>query len=278
MSIADDSTHDEGTHDGTDDNVAAPSTSPRELAIEARGLTRRFGTKTVVDHIDLSVARGSFFAMLGPNGAGKTTTVRMLTGLLAPSEGTIRILDRSLERDDLQIKKQVGVVPDDLALFDRLSLWEHVTMVGEVYELPEPEIRARGESLLEFLDLSASRDTMAGEASTGMRKKLALALALLHRPDVLFLDEPFEAIDPTSGRHLRSLLERLAQRGVTIFLTSHILEIVERLADEVVILREGKIARHLRKADWTSGASLEAHFLEATGGRAESGVDLDWLL
>ena len=249
-----------------------------ELAIEARGLTRRFGSRTAVDGIDLAVPRGAFFALLGPNGAGKTTTVRMLTGLLHPSAGTVRILDRSLEHDDLPIKRQIGVVPDDLALFDRLTVWEHVTMVGEVYDLSPDETRARGESLLEFLDLHSSRDVVAGEASTGMRKKLALALALLHRPEVLFLDEPFEAIDPISGRHLRSLLEQLAARGVTIFLTSHILEIVERLADHVAILHQGRLARQITRAEWSGDRSLEAQFFEATGGSARSGVDLDWLL
>ena len=249
-----------------------------ELAIEARGLTRRFGSKTAVDRLDLAVPRGAFFALLGPNGAGKTTTVRMLTGLLAPDEGSIRILGRSLERDDLPIKRQVGVVPGDLALFDRLTVWEHVAMVGEVYELSPEETRARGESLLEFLDLTSAHDVAAGEASTGMRKKLALALALLHRPELLFLDEPFEAIDPISGRHLRSLLEQLAARGVTILLTSHILEIVERLADHVAILHQGSIARLLTRAEWSGARSLESHFFEATGGDARSGVDLDWLL
>lgn len=262
----------------TAETISNPPSPTGEPAIAVRGLTRRFGAKIAVDSLTFDVPRGSFFALLGPNGAGKTTTFRMLTGLLEPSEGDATVLGRSVARYDFEVKRAIGVVPDDLALFDRLTLWEHVTLVGQVHGLEEAEVARRGASLLELLDLAPERETLAGEASTGMRKKLALALALLHRPELLFLDEPFEAIDPISARHLRSLLQRLARRGVTVFLTSHILEIVSRVADHAAILSEGRLARTLRRAEWEETDALETLFLEATGGTTESEADLDWLL
>ncbi|MFH1845261.1 MAG: ABC transporter ATP-binding protein, partial [bacterium] len=190
-----------------------PPPASSQPIIETRGLVRRFGDKVAVDGIDLAVPRGSFFGFLGPNGAGKTTTVRMLTGLLAPTAGEALIDGRSIEQDPVAIKQQIGVVPDSLALFDRLSLWEHLTMVGRIHGLSQTETESRGQELLTLLGLWDDRGVYAVDASHGMRKKTALAIALLHAPELLFLDEPFEGIDPIAGKVLRDLLRRLSRRG-----------------------------------------------------------------
>lgn len=247
-------------------------------SIEIAGLSRRFGDFTAVDDISLGIPRGSFFGFLGPNGAGKTTTLRMLTGLLPPSEGVVRIEGLAVNGDAVAVKRRIGVVPDDLALFDRLTIWEHLTLVGGIYGLSPDETAARAEDLLRLLDLEGRRGTFAVDCSHGMRKKLALAMALIHNPAVLFLDEPFEGIDPLAGRHIRELLSELAGRGVTIFLTSHILEIVERLADRVAIIAEGRIALdtsldELREQD----RSLEQAFIAAVGDTDGERPELSWL-
>jgi ABC-2 type transport system ATP-binding protein len=246
--------------------------------IETRGLVRRFGDKVAVAGIDLAVPRGSFFGFLGPNGAGKTTTVRMLTGLLAPTEGEALIGGRSIREHPVEIKRRIGVVPDTLALFDRLSLWEHVTLVGRVHGLSKSETESRGEELLTLLGLWEDRGVYATDASHGMRKKTALAIALLHAPDVLFLDEPFEGIDPIAGKVLRDLLRLMSSRGTTIFLTSHILEIIERLVDRVAVIVRGRIElvdslENLQRG----GRTLEEAFITAAGADQTREVDLSWL-
>ncbi len=246
--------------------------------IRTRGLTRRFGDKTAVAGIDLDVPRGSFFGFLGPNGAGKTTTVRMLTGLLAPTAGEALIEGRSLDRDAVAIKRRIGVVPDNLALFDRLSLWEHLTLVGRIHGLSRADTESRGEQLLTLLGLWDERGVYAMDASHGMRKKTALAIALLHSPRVLFLDEPFEGIDPIAGKVLRDLLRRLSAGGTTIFLTSHILEVIERLVDRVAVIVKGEIALDEELATLQRGGrTLEDAFIEAAGSGPGEEVDLSWL-
>jgi len=254
-----------------------PTAAP---VIVARGLVRTFGDKTAVAGIDLSVPAGSFFGFLGPNGAGKTTTLRMLTGLLAPSAGEAEIAGRSILREPVVVKRLIGVVPDTLALFDRLSLWEHLTLVGQVYGLSRTETEARGRDLLQLLGLWDDRGAYAVDASHGMRKKLALALALIHAPRILFLDEPFEGIDPIAGKVLRDLLRRLSGRGTTIFLTSHILEIIERLVDRLAIIVRGEIVLADRLAVLQQGGrTLEEIFIAAAGADSHAGeeVDLRWL-
>ena len=248
------------------------------FAVETHHLTRKFGDYTAVDDIHLKVPHGSFFAFLGPNGAGKTTTLRMLTGLLQPSEGDASVVGLSIRNDLVEIKKHIGVVPDDLALFNRLSIWEHLTMCGRIHSLSQSETHTRGEDLLNLLQLWDDRGKYVVDCSHGMQKKLALAIALIHNPRVLFLDEPFEGIDPIAGRSIRDLLVTMAKRGITIFLTSHILEIVERLADRVAIIAEGRIVAEeslvkLRQA----GTTLESLFIEAVGSSDEEAPELSWL-
>jgi ABC-2 type transport system ATP-binding protein len=192
--------------------------------IEILSLTKRFGSFTAVDEVTLSIDTGTIFGFLGPNGSGKSTTVKMLTGLLQPTSGDALIDGLSIQHNSLEIKSRIGVLPEDLALFNSLTIWEHLKLSGPVYGLSQNETESRAEQLLNYLELWTERHTFVEQASFGMRKKCALVMALLHNPKVLFLDEPFEGIDPVSSRSMKDLLLLMSQRGVTIFLTSHILE------------------------------------------------------
>jgi ABC-2 type transport system ATP-binding protein len=209
--------------------------------IEARGLTKRFGSFTAARNLNLRVPRGTIFGFLGPNGSGKSTTVKMLTGLLTPTEGEALINGETVAVENIALKHRIGVLPEDDALFRALTIWEHLEMSGPLYGLSHVETEARATQLLRHLDLWQERGTYIEQASFGMRKKCALAMALLHNPRVLFLDEPFEGIDPGSSRNIKDLLLTLAQKGATIFLTSHILEVVERLVDQYAIIIDGEI-------------------------------------
>jgi ABC-2 type transport system ATP-binding protein len=202
-------------------------------------LTRRFGAQLAVDGIDLRVSRGSFYGFLGENGAGKSTTISMLTGLLAPTSGTMRVLGR--EAGD-EVKRRVGVVPDGLLLFDRLTGREHLIFVARLFGLDRIEGARRADELLEAMELSNDSRKLVADYSFGMRKKLALAAALIHGPELLFLDEPFEGVDAVAKASLTALLADLVQRRrLTIFITSHVLEVVERLCDHVGVIHRGRL-------------------------------------
>ena len=209
--------------------------------IEARGLTRQFGDLIAVNNVTLNVPRGAIFGFLGPNGSGKSTTVKMLTGILEPSRGDAWIDGRSVRASTIEIKKKIGVVPEELALFDSLTIWEHVKMAGAIYGLNRADTEARAGQLLQYLDLWSTRHTFIDQASYGMRKKCALAMAVIHNPKVLFLDEPFEGIDPASSRNMKDLLQLMTARGATIFLTSHVLEVVERLVQSFAVIVDGAV-------------------------------------
>ena len=249
------------------------------LAIETQNLTRDFDGRRAVDGLTLSVARGCFFGFLGPNGAGKSTTIKMLTGLLAPSGGSIRILgeDVSDPARHVEVKRRVGVVPENLGLFDNLTAWEYLTFVGRMYELPVNVLAQRREELLEMMDLARETKKLTLEYSHGMKKKLALAAALLPNPDLLFLDEPFEGVDAVASAMLREPLRRAVERGATIFLTSHVLEIVEKLCTDVAIIAQGRIVVAGPLAELKGDGSLEQRFLEAVGGDAPAKQQLSWL-
>ena len=249
------------------------------MTIEIKNLKKSFGKKEAVKGINLTVPQGSFFGFLGPNGAGKTTTIRMITGLLAPTEGDAILAGHSIITEEFAAKRGIGVVPDDLALFDRLSMLEHLTMVGRIYGLSKDDTLSRSEDLLTVMGLWEERGTFAGDSSHGMRKKLALAMAIIHKPSILFLDEPFEGIDPLAGKVLRQLLQRMSDGGTTIFLTSHILEIIEKLVDHVAIIVDGEIALNSSMANLnTEGRTLEQAFGDAAGDLAKnSELELPWL-
>ncbi|MHC4144401.1 MAG: ABC transporter ATP-binding protein [Planctomycetota bacterium] len=246
------------------------------LAIETNGLTRCFGDLRAVD---LRVEAGKFYGFLGPNGAGKSTTIKMLTGLLAPTSGTMHILGEQVDDPDKarQIKRRVGVVPEELALFDNLTAREYLTFIGRMYKLPEVTVDERSEELLAMMDLDNEEKKLTLEYSHGMKKKLTLAAALIPNPDLLFLDEPFEGVDAVASRVLRDTLKRCVQLGATVFLTSHVLEIVERLCTDVGIIAEGKLVRQSSMDEIRAAGSLEERFLEAVGSDHVERQKLSWL-
>jgi len=244
--------------------------------IETNNLTKQFGRLVAVNNLNLEIPRGTIFGFLGPNGSGKSTTVKMLTGLLQPTAGEAFIAGESIFSSPLPVKQMIGVLPEDLALFDSLTIWEHLLLSGPIYGLTKSETASRGEQLLKYLDLWQSRKTFVDEASAGMRKKCGLAMALLHNPRVLFLDEPFEGIDPVSSRNIKDLLQLMASKGATIFLTSHILEVVERLVQSFAIIVAGEIVCSQTVAETLrSGDTLEELFFKhVVRYKAE---DLEWI-
>src|SRR5688572_1015030 len=250
------------------------------LAIETRQLTRYFDSFCAVDRVNLAVESGTFYGFLGPNGAGKSTTIKMLTGLLAASSGEILVLGRNMldPHDALEAKRRIGVVPEDLALFDNLTAREHLTFVGRMYLLPKDVIRKRIDELLHLLGLQYDEKKLTLEYSHGMKKKLALAAALLPNPDLLFLDEPFEGVDAVTSRVIRDLLAGYVARGSTVFLTSHVLEIVERLCTHVGIIVRGRLVEQVATDEVRRrGQSLEELFLRTAGADAAAPRTLSWL-
>ena len=251
-----------------------------DLAVQTNDLTRRFGELAAVDGIDLAVPRGTMYGFLGPNGAGKSTTIKCLTGLLRPSGGTMRILGLDPAADAIAVKRQVGVIPEEQALFERLTAVETLSFVGQVHGLERATIQTRAGELLDLLDLSPAANQLVADYSHGMRKKLALAVAVLPAPRLLFLDEPFEGIDAVASRQIKEMLHQFVARGGTVFLTSHILEIVERLADHIGVIHHGKLVAQDSMAALCSGAggkTLEEIFLDLVGADDAAKPALDWL-
>ncbi|MGI9069029.1 MAG: ABC transporter ATP-binding protein [Pyrinomonadaceae bacterium] len=260
-------------------------------AVETTNLVRQFGDFVAVDNLNLTLRRGSFFGFLGPNGAGKSTTIKMLTGLLAPTSGRVRVLGRDIATEPLEVKRRIGVVPEDLNLFERLTGAEMLAFTGRMYGLGKTEIAERSPELLDLMELRDDPKKLIVEYSHGMKKKLSLACALIHRPEVLFLDEPFEGVDAIASRTLKDLLSRLTARGLTVFLTSHVLEIVERLCSDIAIISQGKLLAagsldELRKGihmdgdgQQTGPISLEEYFIHIVGGDRHSSEEevLQWL-
>lgn len=260
-------------------------------AIETRGLTRRFGALTAVEDVTLQVTAGQFFGFLGPNGAGKSTTIKMLTGLLEPSSGSIEILGQRFRAGSLELKRQIGVVPEGMALLGRLTAPEYLHFVGGMYGLDRGTTQRRTEELLEFMQLANESRKLVTDFSHGMQKKLALAAAVIHGPKVLFLDEPFEGVDAIAAGMLKAMLQGMISRGATIFLTTHVLEIVERLCSHVAIISKGRlvangsleelragVASQLPGMDAGQRLTLEEMFLAIVGaGGAEPTQELSWL-
>jgi ABC-2 type transport system ATP-binding protein len=236
------------------------------LAIETEALSRFFDGRPAVEDLSLAVPAGAFYGFLGPNGAGKSTTIRMLTGLLAPTSGRARVLGLDLATGALDVKRRIGVVPDGLALFERLSGAEQLRIHGQLYGLGRREAARRADELLAALELVPDAGKLVQEYSHGMKKKLALGCALIHGPELLFLDEPFEGIDAVAVSGIRRLLQDLVARGaMTIFLTSHVLEVVERLVTHVGIIRGGRLAAQGTLAEVRGAATLEEVFIRTVG-------------
>jgi len=259
-------------------------------AIATQGLRRTFGPLTAVDNVNLVVEAGQFFGFLGPNGAGKSTTIKMLTGLLAPSAGTIEVLGTDLVANPVAVKQQIGVVPEGMALAGRLTGPEYLNFVGRMYGLTRETAAQRAVELLEFMQLANESKKLVADYSHGMQKKLALAAAVIHAPKVLFLDEPFEGVDAIAAGTLKSMLQGMISRGATIFLTSHVLEIVERLCSHVAIINRGQLVAQGSLDELRSGVQAQVHdqsgsekltleeiFLQVVGGAKETGQELSWL-
>src|SRR5215475_11643383 len=243
-----------------------------EIAIATEKLTRRFGELVAVDGINLQVEAGQFFGFLGPNGAGKSTTIKMLTGLLVPTVGRVSLLGMDFAQHPVEVKRQIGVVPEGMGLFERLTAPEYLDFVGRMYGLDKATTRKRSDELLEFMQLADRSRTLIADYSHGMQKKLALAAAVIHGPRILFLDEPFEGVDALAAGALKELLGRMTERGVTIFLTSHVLEIVERLCSHVAIIHRGRLVAQGSLEELRRGVpgeagtqTLEAIFLSIVG-------------
>lgn len=257
-------------------------------AVETIRLTKQFGSNIAVDALDLAVDEGEFYGFLGPNGAGKSTTIKMLVGLLRPTSGTARICGVDMWQDPLRAKALIGVLPEGLNLYERLSGREFVRFAGAMYGLPEADVATRTDELLDRLDLLDAADKLIVDYSQGMRKKTALAAAIIHAPRVLFLDEPFEGVDAISGSAIREILQRLRGGGTTIFFSSHILEVVERLCTRIGVighgqlLAQGSVSELRRLAQTGEESSLEEVFLKTVGapGNAAEGTGergLAWL-
>ena len=250
-----------------------PDSTP---AVEVRDLVKIYGNKAAVDGLTLTVAQGCFFGFLGPNGAGKTTTIKMLMGLAPPTSGSISLMGLEMPRDALAIKQQIGLVPDDSLLFDHLTGGEFIEFVGRVYGLDRKQAHDRAQELLDLFELAGQPKKLIAEYSKGMRKRVAMAAALIHRPRLFLMDEPFEGVDAVGARLMKDILLEQVRHGATIFLTSHVLEVVERLCDRVAIIHEGKLIREGSMAELRAGETLEDAFVRAIG-VDRAAETLDWL-
>ena len=258
-----------------------------DAAILTENLTRRFGDLAAVQDVNLRVEAGQFYGFLGPNGAGKSTTIKMLTGLMAATSGRMQILGLDLSTHLVDVKRQIGVVPEGMALFGRLTGAEYLNFAGRMYGLDRNTAARRAAELLEFMELVDHPKTLITDYSHGMQKKLAMAAAVIHGPKVLFLDEPFEGVDAIASGTLKAMLQRMTARGATIFLTSHVLEIVERLCTHVGIINGGRLVAQGSLNELRSGIaheaipgermSLEEFFLKAVGGPRTVAQELSWL-
>jgi len=246
-------------------------------AIRIRELRKLYGPKAAVDGLSLEVPRGSFFGFLGPNGAGKTTTIRMLMGLAPPTSGAIELLGLPMPESALEIKARIGLVPDESLLFDHLTGHEFLDFAGRMYGLDRGVVRSRARELLAVFELDAQPRQLIAEYSKGMRKRLAMAAALIHRPQLFLLDEPFEGVDAVGARLMKDILLEQVRQGATIFLTSHVLEVVERLCQRVAIISGGRLLLEADMADVRTGTeTLEDAFVRLVGTERSPGA-LAWL-
>jgi ABC-2 type transport system ATP-binding protein len=246
-------------------------------AIAIRDLHKVYGSKAAVDGLSLSVPRGCFFGFLGPNGAGKSTTIRMLTGLIPATSGTIELLGMPMPGQEVEIKKRIGLVPDESLLFDRLTGLEFLEFVGRMYGLARPVAKERAAALIDLFELADAPRKLIAEYSKGMRKRAAMAASLIHHPDLFLMDEPFEGVDAVGARLMKDILLDQVRRGATIFLTSHVLEVVERLCDRVAIIHDGKVVIEGAMDDLRAGSeTLEDVFVRVVGAD-RAFARLDWL-
>ncbi|MFC0864522.1 ABC transporter ATP-binding protein [Sphaerimonospora cavernae] len=246
-------------------------------ALEITGLVKRFGEKVAVDRVDLNVPPGSFYGLVGQNGAGKTTTLSMAVGLLRPDDGTAQIFGADVWADPTRAKALVGVLPDGLAMPERLTGREVLTYLGLLRGLPPEVVAERAEELLAVLELDQADKTLVIEYSTGMRKKIGLATALLHAPRLLVLDEPFEAVDPVSAATIKTILRGFVAGGGSIVLSSHVMALVEQLCDHVAVIDKGRVAAAGTLSQVRGSQTLEDRFVELVGADDGEAKELSWL-
>ncbi|MGH2588059.1 MAG: ABC transporter ATP-binding protein [Dehalococcoidia bacterium] len=259
------------------DIQAAVSAGQQAPALQIAGLSKTFGEKVAVDHVDLTVPAGTFYGMLGPNGAGKTTLLSMAVGLLRPDAGSARIFGIDVWTDPVQAKALIGVLPDGLALPERLTGRELLTYLGLLRGLEKQTVTNRAGELLQVLELDDAEQTLVIEYSTGMRKKIGLAVALLHAPRLLVLDEPFESVDPVSAATIRAILQRFVAGGGSVVISSHVMALVEQLCDHVAVIDRGRVVAAGPLEQVREGGTLEAAFVELVGARAAGTEGLAWL-
>jgi ABC-2 type transport system ATP-binding protein len=245
-------------------------------ALELRGLWRRFGAKIAVAGIDLVVPAGSFYGLVGPNGAGKTTSLSMATGLLQPDFGTVLVHGQDLWADPLEVKRMLGVLPDGVRLFDRLTGAQLITYAGLLHGLDRDTVAARTQDLLVAFDLAKDARTLVVEYSAGMTKKVALACAMVHAPRLLVLDEPFEAVDPVSAANIRDILASYVASGGSVIVSSHVMDLVQRMCDHVAVIAAGHVLAAGTVDEVRGDQSLEDRFVQLVGGRV-TGEGLAWL-
>jgi ABC-2 type transport system ATP-binding protein len=250
-----------------DSVVPVPPVPTSAPALRIAGLRKTFGDKIAVENLDLTVPSGSFYGLVGPNGAGKTTTLSMATGLLRPDAGTIEILGTDVWRENVKAKSLVGVLSDGVALFDRLTGEQLVTYHGLLHGMERETVAQRTADLLELLDLREAAGTLVVDYSAGMTKKIALASALVHAPRLLVLDEPFESVDPVSAANIRDLLTGYAQGGGTVIVSSHSMDLVQRMCDHVAVISSGRLLAAGTTDEVRAGSTLEDRFVELVGGR-----------
>ena len=246
-------------------------------AVAFRGLSKRFGPTVAVDEIELDIPSGSFFGIVGPNGAGKTTLLRMATGLLRPDEGSVEVAGFDVWSDPATAKTRFGVVPDNPRMFERLTGSELIEFTGRLRGMDPAVVIARQGSLLRLLDLEEAADVVVADYSLGMRKKAAIACALLHNPAVLFLDEPFAGIDPVARQTLEQILSRHIAAGGTVVFSDHAMDVVERLCDRILVIDHGKLLTSGPTGELTKGRRLQDVFVDLVGAHITDEGDLEWL-
>ena len=245
-------------------------------ALELRGLTKRFGGATAVDAIDLAVPQGSFYGLVGPNGAGKTTTLSMATGLLRPDSGIALVGGIDVWQRPLEAKRLIGNLADGVDLYDRLTGEQLITFSGQLFGLDRETLAGRVADLLQLLDLEAAAGRLVADYSAGMTKKIALACALVHAPRLLVLDEPFESVDPVSAANIRDILDGFVKSGGTVIVSSHAMDLVQRMCDHVAVIAQGRVLAAGTTEEVRQGSTLEDRFVDLVGGR-RTGEGPEWL-